>query len=254
MASGSSRIERGSASVKSAASGTSLLAAGVIAGLVVAGGTFALGYQWRGAREASSQRSEPGGAATALADLEQKLAQLERKQAETEALRTRTYASLVKRLEPEHAQPPEGKVVASAAEQTAASAEPARSEGELLEQEQERVQARFARYEETLENERRDNAWAAEMEQRLRQWESELQKTHLPGTRLLRVECRTTLCSAELEHTNSKERNLLPMLLRVEGLSRVSVLKQDVEEGRAARSVAYLTKETLPAGELESPR
>jgi hypothetical protein len=176
--------------------------------------------------------------AAALEALERKLANVER-----EGLRTRLHvSSLTTSASAEREEAAPGRAEDALAE-AAAAGEPPPSDSESLQREQRAAEERFARYARTLEEERRDGAWAADMERRLRDLLAALQGTHLAKTRLERVDCRSTMCVAEFEHAEGKERERMPFLLQIEGLPRVSLLKQD--EGGRSRTVAYLAKERL---------
>ncbi len=117
-------------------------------------------------------------------------------------------------------------------------------EEESPEREQEKVQARFSHYEQELEQQPRDPRWADEMETRLRETEARMQQSHLKGTTLTKVDCRSSLCRAEFQHQTPRERELLMALLQVEGLPRVGALRDGDED--ALRTVAYLAPKELP--------
>lgn len=110
-----------------------------------------------------------------------------------------------------------------------------------------RLQDRFAHYDRKLAEEARDPTWANEMEKNVLDMERAMQETHLPGTRLISLECRSTMCRAEFEHENLRERNLAPMLMHAQGLPRVSIMRKNDPVTDKQVSVAFLAKSDLPS-------
>lgn len=175
------------------------------------------------------------------ADLEREVRAL---RAELESLRQRQG-----RLEqqPAPGAPPQG--AAPAREDVPAEEDSAPSpEAALVAQEQrrqERVLELEAELEVAMNTEPRDTAWAGSTESLVTE---SFRGKDFAGSRLTRVECRTHLCTLEVEHEGGDaQAELLVSLSRVPGLRGQTVVRPHNEGGRVTSRV-YLSRagERLP--------
>ncbi|MFY2562495.1 hypothetical protein ACN469_33175 [Corallococcus terminator] len=110
---------------------------------------------------------------------------------------------------------------------------------------QERVMELDAELEVAANTEPRDTQWASPTESLVTQ---SFQGPDFVGSRLARVECRTHLCTLEVEHDDGDaQAELLTSLLRVKGLRGQAVVRPKNEGGRRTSRV-YLSRagERLP--------
>ncbi|MCP3058740.1 hypothetical protein LXT21_08155 [Myxococcus sp. K38C18041901] len=194
----------------------------------------------------SSRGDAPGGGATpveaarapanAPADLEREVRVL---RAELESLRQRQG-----RLE----QPP-SPVAQPAREDVPVEEDSAPSREAALvvyeQRRQERVLELEAELEGAMNTEPRDTAWAGTTESLVTE---SFRGKDFAGSRLTRVECRTHLCTLEVEHEgNDSQAELLVSLSRVPGLRGQTVVRPHNEGGRVTSRV-YLSRagERLP--------
>ncbi|AKF79647.1 hypothetical protein MFUL124B02_05200 [Myxococcus fulvus 124B02] len=110
---------------------------------------------------------------------------------------------------------------------------------------QERVLELEAELEVAMNTEPRDTAWAGSTESLVTE---SFRGKDFAGSRLTRVECRTHLCTLEVEHEgNDAQAELLISLSRVPGLRGQTVVRPHNEGGRVTSRV-YLSRagERLP--------
>ncbi|GEN05609.1 hypothetical protein SAMN05443572_101846 [Myxococcus fulvus] len=194
----------------------------------------------------SSRGDAPGGGAAPVeaarasantpADLEREVRAL---RAELEALRQRQG-----RLEqPPSPVAPQAREDVPVEEDSAPSREAAMVVHE--QRRQERVLELEAELEVAMNTEPRDTAWAGSTESLVTE---SFRGKDFAGSRLTRVECRTHLCTLEVEHEgNDAQAELLISLSRVPGLRGQTVVRPHNEGGRVTSRV-YLSRagERLP--------
>lgn len=175
------------------------------------------------------------------ADLEQEVRAL---RAELEALRR----DQGRREQPPHAAPAQ-PVEGATAKEDAEDPAPAQDEEVVRAAREQRRQERVIELEAELElaanTEPRDAQWAAPTESLVTQ---SFQGPDFAGSRLARVECRTHLCTLEVEHDDGDaQAELLHSLSRVKGLRGQAVMRPRNEGGRRTSRV-YLSRagERLP--------
>ncbi|WP_338870777.1 hypothetical protein [Myxococcus stipitatus] len=170
----------------------------------------------------------------APADLEQEVRAL---RAELESLRGRQH-TLEQR-------PPAPWVVTAPAEESSDSA-PREQPREAAEQaRKERVREIDAELEAAANTEPRDTEWAGRTESLVTE---SFRSADFAGSKLTRVECRTHLCTLEVEHDGQEARaELLTVLMRVPGIQGQAVLRPR-NEGDRWTSRVYLSRagERLP--------
>ncbi|WP_141324859.1 hypothetical protein [Myxococcus sp. AB025B] len=200
-------------------------------------------WSWKG--EAPGGGAAPaeaaGASANTPADLEREVRAL---RAELESLRQRQG-----RLE----QQPSAGALEQGAPQTRedvpAAEDPAPSREAAMvvheQRRQERVLELEAELEVAMNTEPRDTAWAGSTESLVTE---SFRGEDFAGSRLTRVECRTHLCTLEVEHEgNDAQAELLISLSRVPGLRGQTVVRPHNEGGRVTSRV-YLSRagERLP--------
>ncbi|NVJ21215.1 hypothetical protein HUW62_08295 [Myxococcus sp. AM011] len=174
------------------------------------------------------------------ADLEQEVRAL---RAELEALR-RNQGRLEQQPHTAPVQPVEG-ATAKDAEDPAPAQDEEVVRAAREQQRQERVVELEAELELAANTEPRDAQWAAPTESLVTQ---SFQGPDFVGSRLARIECRTHLCTLEVEHDDGDaQAELLTSLLRVKGLRGQAVVRPRNEGGRRTSRV-YLSRagERLP--------
>lgn len=114
---------------------------------------------------------------------------------------------------------------------------------------------RFQYYENQILHEVVDDQWVAGMEGHFLSFEKNLRNFHMTGTELSFVECKSTMCMAEFSHKNEEERSMLPLVVAVDGTSRVTIKNLDVGDDKKPRSVAFFAREghELPSIQAVDP-
>ncbi|NTX34881.1 hypothetical protein HUA78_10550 [Myxococcus sp. CA033] len=214
--------------------------------LGLAGATVAVAGVWSLRGDVPMQGATPPAVAEVRtgppADLEQEVRAL---RAELEALR-RAQGRLEQQPHAP-ATPPGGSVTAKEEGSEGPDTAPTK-EAEQAAQEQrrrERVMELDAELEDAANTEPRDTQWAVPTESLVTR---SFQGPDFTGSRLTRVECRTHLCTLEVEHDNGDaQAELLTSLLRVQGLRGQAVVRPQNEGGRRSSRV-YLSRagERLP--------
>jgi len=164
--------------------------------------------------------------------------------AELEALR-RTQGRLEQHPHAAPVLPVEGASAKEDAEDSAPARDDEVVRAAREQRRQERVMELDAELEAAANTEPRDAQWAAPTESLVTQ---SFQGPDFVGSRLARVECRTHLCTLEVEHDDGDaQAELLTSLMRVKGLRGQAVVRPLNEGGRHTSRV-YLARagERLP--------
>ncbi|WP_342378692.1 hypothetical protein NVS55_04785 [Myxococcus stipitatus] len=208
--------------------------------LGLAGAVVATAGVWSIWGETPREPAAPSALATpprsAPADLEQEVRAL---RAELEALR-RQQGALAQRPPTSVAEAPARE---ASDEKPPVSGEQARAAAEQARLE--RVKEIDAELEAAANTEPRDADWAGRTESLVTE---SFRAPSFTGSRLTRVECRTHLCTLEVEHDGHEARaELLSLLLKVPGIQGQAVLRPRNEGGRWSSRV-YLSRagEDLP--------
>jgi len=111
------------------------------------------------------------------------------------------------------------------------------NDDELVEQERRRTLQRVTQLETLVDGESRDFGWAKELESKVQTVMSGLDAKVYPSTRLLKADCRSTVCLVKVETASSREGELFPPIINRLGYRTFGSAEVDPRTGKATWTV-----------------